>query len=86
MLFCISLVGVFTFLTLRPTPWASEFDNATKSAPLDVFKRAFKVGSELFASAKLMYDRIFKMFEFRSLSVQTNKLMVIGRALNIQAP
>ena len=37
VLLSICLCGVLTFLTLRPTPWASESDNAANSTPLEVF-------------------------------------------------
>lgn len=43
VLLSICLCGVLTFLTLRPTPWASESDNAANSTPLEVFLGAFKL-------------------------------------------
>ena len=37
VLLSICLCGVLTFLTLRPTPWASESDTAANSTPVEVF-------------------------------------------------
>ena len=37
VLLSICICGVLTFLTLRPTPWASESDTAANSTPLEVF-------------------------------------------------
>ena len=39
----ICLFGVFTFLFLRPTPWASASDNAASRSPKQVFLSAFKL-------------------------------------------
>ena len=37
------MVGVATFLFLRPTPWASASDTAASQSPLQVFLSAFKL-------------------------------------------
>ena len=43
VLLTICLVGVATFLALRPTPWASASDTAASQSPLKVFIGAFKL-------------------------------------------
>ncbi len=43
VLLSICVVGVLTFLALRPTPWASETDSAAALSPLQVFVASLKL-------------------------------------------
>ena len=43
VLLSICIVGVLTFLLLRPTPWADSTDSAASSSPIEVIKGSIKL-------------------------------------------